>query len=242
MTNSSHVTTHKVRQKTRPLEAFGRETKVDARGSCVLLHGWDSTGSDMGPLCAAFQRLPSAVDWNFYTPTYETHTWTFVKAARDLYPHIREMMQPLILLGHSEGAIVSRQLILEGLRIKALVAICGPHLGFGTWIPTPDAGTASLSLFSADLERLNTSPKERMHRHAYHLFAISFSDLWGDHRDDGVVPVSSARGKGLGPMAARETIHLEYGDELAGWDPHFRGTDPASLQRVLDKCSQLFEA
>jgi hypothetical protein len=49
----------------------------------------------------------------------------------------------------------------------------------------------------------------------YHLFAISCSDLWGDHPDDGVIPVPSALGISLGPVAERLTIHLNYGDGRA---------------------------
>src|SRR5271169_5647433 len=88
------------------------------RGSFVLLHGWDSTGSDMVPLSDAIQQLPNADGWNFYTPTYETHLETFVQAAHDLYPQIQALAQPLVLLGYSEGAIVARQLIADGVKVK----------------------------------------------------------------------------------------------------------------------------
>jgi hypothetical protein len=88
--------TYKVRPRTPTVEPFGPVTKVGARGSCVLLHGWDSIGSDMGPLCVALRNLPSAAGWNFYTATYETHLETFVQAGRDLYPHIDALTKPLI--------------------------------------------------------------------------------------------------------------------------------------------------
>ena len=230
----------KVRPRTPTVEPFGPMTKVGARGSCLLLHGWDSIGSDMDPLRVALRNLPSAAGWNFYTATYETHLETFVQAAQDLYPHIHPLTKPLILLGYSEGGIVNRQMILDGLEIRASVTICSPHLGVGSWIPPVDAGVASISCFSADLKRLNDSPQERGHRHSYHLFAISCSDLWGDHPDDGVVPVRSARGESLGPVAERVTIHLDYGDQIAGVDPHHRGMDPTYLQPLLDTCSRLF--
>src|SRR6516164_9581014 len=128
MANLQPVTTYKVQPRTPSVEPFGPVTKVGGRGSCVLLHGWDSTGSDMGPLCAALQNLPSATGWNFYTSTYETHTETFIQAARDLYPDINGLTSPLILLGYSEGDIVARQMILMGLQVQALVTICGPNL------------------------------------------------------------------------------------------------------------------
>jgi hypothetical protein len=129
---------------------------------------------------------------------------------------------------------------MHGLKIKALVTICSPHLAVGSWIPPVDAGVASISWFSADLKRLNRSPRERRHRHSYHLFAITCRDLLGDHPDDGVVPVWSARGESLGPVAERATIHLNYDRQIAGVDPHHRGMDPKYLRPLLDTCSRLF--
>jgi hypothetical protein len=130
---------------------------------------------------------------------------------------------------------------MHGLKIQALVTICSPHQAVGSWIPAVDAGVASISWFSEDLKKLNASPQERGHRNSYHLFAITCSDIWGDHPDDGVVPVRSARGESLGPVAERATIHLDYGDdEVAGVDPHHRGMDPTNLQPLLDTCSGLF--
>jgi hypothetical protein len=137
---------------------------------------------------------------------------------------------------------VARQLIADGVQIKALVTICGPHLGLGVWIPTPDAGSASLSPFSADLKHLNNSAIEKGSRKFYHLFAISCTDVFGYHNDDGVVPVPSALGKTLGPVAQQGTIQLDYGDTvIAGVDPHHRGMDPTYLQPVLDTCSGLLK-
>jgi hypothetical protein len=136
------------------------------------------------------------------------------------------------------GGIVNRQMILDGLEIKALVTICSPHLGVGYWIPPVDLGVESMLRSSEDLKKLNDSPQERAHRHSYHLFGITCSDHWGYHPDDGVVQIESARGEGLGPVAERVTIHLNYHDRIAGWDPHHRGMDPQKL--LLDTCSGLF--
>lgn len=228
--------TYKVRPRTSSVEALG---PIGGRGSCALLHGWDATGGSMSVLSAALQKLPHAAGWNFYSPTYETHTETFVAAAHDLGPKLRALKQPLILIGYSEGAIVARRMIAEGLQIKALLTICGPHLGLGPWMPTPDAGSASVSPFSADLKALNNSVANEQLQ-LYHVFAISCRDFWGEHPDDGVVPVRSALGETLGSVAERVTIHLDYGDRIAGWDPHLRGMDPDNLQPVLDTCSRLF--
>jgi hypothetical protein len=101
-------------------------------------------------------------------------------------------------------------------------------------MPTPDLGSDSVSPYSLELRQLNHSPQEQQHRNNYHLFAITCSDMLGYHPDDGVVPQSSALGIGLGPVAERTTIHLDYGDDqIAGWDPHLRGADPAYLGPVL---------
>jgi pimeloyl-ACP methyl ester carboxylesterase len=230
--------TYPIKPKKPVVEPYG-ETIRNPRGSFVLMHGWNSVGSDMAPLSDALKLLPTAVGWNFYTPTYETHSETFVEAARDLYQQIQALTHPLILLGYSEGGIVARQLIADGVQIKALVTICAPHLGLGAWIPTPDPGSASISPFSSDLQNLNNSPVDQTNRKFYHLFAISCTDFWGYHDDDGVVRVASALGHTLGAMADQKVIHLDYGGQIAGVDPHHRGMDPTNLQPVLDTCSQL---
>jgi pimeloyl-ACP methyl ester carboxylesterase len=233
--------TYKVRPRIPSLEAFDPTVKEGNRGSCVLLHGWDAIGSSMRPLCTALQNLPLAAGWSFFTPTYETHTQTFVDAAHGLGPKLQTLRQPIVLVGYSEGAIVARQMVADGLQVGALVTICGPHLGLGSWMPTPDTGSASVSPFSADLKALNDSAQDRAQRQKYHLFGISCTDVWGDHADDGVVPVRSAIDTALGAVAERVTIHLDYGDHVAGWDPHLRGMDPSNLEPVLDTCSQLFK-
>ena len=236
---SASVATYKVEPRRPIVEPIGERIRLP-RGSCVVLHGWDSKGSDMAPLVAALQRLPSAVQWKFYAPSYETQLETFVQAARDLYPGIHSLAQPLILVGYSEGAVVARQLVVDGVQVKAVVTICGPHLGVGGWIPTPGAGPGSLRADSPDLRDLNASPVDQRQRHLYHFFGIWCTDLWGDHQDDGVVPIKSAVGVTLGQVAQRAKIHLDYGQHIAGFDPHLRGMDPIYLAPVLNTCAQLF--
>jgi hypothetical protein len=94
---------------------------------------------------------------------------------------------------------------------------------------TPDAGSASISPFSEDLKRLNASQNDSSSRKLYHLFAISCADFWGYHDDDRVVPVSSALGTNLAPVAEQVAIELDYDSATAGTDPHHRGMDPANL-------------
>jgi pimeloyl-ACP methyl ester carboxylesterase len=209
------------------------------RGSCVLLHGWDADGSSMKPICTALH--PLAAGWNLYVATYETHTETFVDATRDLLHLLRPLLAPLILVSYSEGGVVARQMIADGLHVDALVTICCPHLGIGPWLPTPDPGSASVSPFSPDLKALNDSAAESAHRHVYHCFGITCTDFWGAHLDDGVVPIQSALAGTLGAVAERVTIPLDYNGHIAGWDPHLRGMDPTRLQPVLNTCAQLLK-
>jgi pimeloyl-ACP methyl ester carboxylesterase len=237
-TDSPPAATYKVQPRKPSVESF-RPAIKEEKGSFVLLHGWDSIGTDMDALRAFLQKLPDASGWNFYTPTYETHLETFTEAAQDLFSYIDALTQPLILLGYSEGAIVARQMILDGLQVKAYISICGPHLGVGGWIPPIDAGVASVSPFSPDLKKLNESKQEGSHRDTYRLFAITCTDVWGYHADDGVVPVASALGSSLGTVAERKTIHLDYNGYIAGVDPHHRGMDPTYLQPVIDICDKL---
>jgi pimeloyl-ACP methyl ester carboxylesterase len=231
--------THKVQPRTPAVEPCGAVTKVGARGSCVLLHGWGLAGPDMWRICEALKNLPSAARWNFYYATYETHFETFVQAARHLRPMIRVLTQPLILLGYSMGSLVGRQMIVDGLPIKALVTICGPHQGLA-WIPGVDAGTASMQWNSPELIKLNGSPEDRAHRKFYHWFAISYHDIWGEHSDDTVVYVLSALGLSLRPrVAERVKIRLDYdGQPAILGEPHFRGMDP--YPSLLRTCSKLF--
>jgi pimeloyl-ACP methyl ester carboxylesterase len=228
--------TYPILPRKPKLKPYGL-TVTAPRGSFVLLHGWDSVGTDMAALADALQQLPSANGWNFYTPTYETHLETFVQAASDLYPQVQALAQPLILLGYSEGGIVARQLIANGMKVKVLVTICSPHSGLGVWIPTPDVGSASVSPFSEDLKRLNASQNEGPSRSLYHLFAISCTDVWGYHDDDGVVPVSSGLGTNLGSVAEQVVVELNYDSAIAGTDPHHRGMDPANLQPLIATCA-----
>lgn len=213
-------------------------TTAGKKGSCVLLHGWDADGSSMQAICAALQTLPQAAGWNFYNPTYETHTETFVDAAKDLLPLLKPLLAPLILVCYSEGGVVARQLIADGLPVKALVTVCTPHHGIGTWLPTPDLGSASVSPFSPELKALNASAAEKSHRGVYHCFGITCTDLSGFHPDDGVVPIHSALADKLG-VAQQVTIHLDYNGQIAGWDPHLQGMNPTYLQPVFNTCSQL---
>jgi pimeloyl-ACP methyl ester carboxylesterase len=232
------VKTYKIEPLKPKIERIGPAPKA-AKGSCVLLHGWDSTGSDMAPIITALQKLPTASGWEFYAWTYDTHFSTFVEAAHTLFPQTDLLPRPIILLGYSEGGIVARQLVADGLQIKALVTICSPHLGTATWIPTPDFGSASVAPSSQDLKNLNSSSKDITHRKLYHFFAITCDDLLGHHDDDGVVLAYSALGDRWA-VAERRIINLDYNNYIAGVDPHHEGMNPAYLGPVLDTCSSLF--
>src|SRR5262249_44638602 len=126
------------------------------RGSCVLLHGWDADGSSMKPICTALH--PLATGWNLCVATYETHLETFVEAAHVLRPLLepRQLASPLILVCYSEGGVVARQMIADGLSVSALVTICTPHLGI-MWPIGVDPGSISILPTSPDLKALNAS-------------------------------------------------------------------------------------
>ncbi|SDT08504.1 esterase/lipase family protein [Bradyrhizobium canariense] len=211
------------------------------RGSCVLLHGWDADGNSMKSICTVLH--PLAAGWNLYVATYETHTESFVDAARDLRPLVQppQLASPLILIGYSEGGVVARQMIAGGLPVSALVTICTPHLGIGPWLPTPDLGSASVSPFSPELKALKDSAGEGAQRHLYHCFGITCTDFSGNHPDDGVVPIQSAIAETLGAVAEQVTIPLDYNGYIAGWGPHLQGMNPKRLQPVLNTCSTLFK-
>jgi pimeloyl-ACP methyl ester carboxylesterase len=210
------------------------------RGSCVLLHGWDADGSSMKSICTALH--PLATGWNLYVATYETHTETFVDAAHDLRPLLQppQLASPLILVCYSEGGVVARQLIANGLPVSALVTICTPHLGI-MWPIAVDVGSNSVLPTSPELKALNASAAEKAHRGVYHCFGITCTDALGPHPDDCVVRIESALAETLGAVAEQVTIPLDYNGYIAGWDPHLQGMNPKRLQPVLNTCSTLFK-
>src|SRR5579863_820080 len=189
------------------------------KGNVVLLHGWDEDGTTMQPLSDALAALASAADWEFHPPiTYETHLISFPTAAAQIQPMVTDLSN-LVLIGYSEGGLVARQLVANGVQVTAIVTTCSPHNGLGWWILPVDAGVRSLEYNSPELNALNSNPTDINARGTYHLFGNYFDDLLGGHPDDGVVPLPSALGSTLGIPDSQPNF-LDYNGWISGWDPH----------------------
>jgi pimeloyl-ACP methyl ester carboxylesterase len=220
--------------------AGGRKARSRvAKGNVVLLHGWNEDGTAMLPLSEALQNLVSAKDWQFHPPiTYETHLLPFTQAAAQIAALVTGLSN-LVLIGYSEGGVVARQLVADGIVPKTVVTSCSPHEGLDCLIPPVDFGVASLVYNSPELNALNTNGDVGA-RGRYYCFGIHSDDYFGSHPDDGVVPLWSALGDGLG-IQHWQPILLNYNGWIAGWDPHLKGHDPNYLGPLIAKCDQIFK-
>ena len=215
---------------------------------CVLLHGWNSPGWFLREWKDALRALPQAAPWRFWLPDYPTHRFSFVRAASEVRRALLSQdanWDDVILIGYSMGGLVARQMARDGFPCRSLVTICSPHEGVLPWIPLPTIGPQSLWKSSTQLRNLNRDARDEKMRAHSHFFAISYHDRLGNHHHDGLVPERSARGDHLGNVAQRETIHLEYGREIAPIipvGPHVRGMNPQIMNPVLETCARLFES
>ena len=225
-----------------------RETSSGRQKHCVLLHGWNSPGWFLREWKDALRELPQAAPWRFWLPDYPTHRFSFVRAASEVRRALLSQdanWDDVILIGYSMGGLVARQMARDGFPCRSLVTICSPHEGVLPWIPLPTIGPQSLWKSSTQLRNLNRDARDEKMRARSHFFAISYHDRLGNHHHDGLVPERSARGDHLGNVAQRETIHLEYGREIAPIipvGPHVRGMNPQIMNPVLETCAQLFES
>ncbi len=224
-----------------------RETPTGREKHCVLLHGWNSPGWFLEDLKDALRALPQAASWRFWIPDYPTHRYSFVRAASEVRRALLSQSvswDDVVLIGYSMGGLVARQMARDGFPCRSLVTLCSPHEGVLPWVPLPTMGPQSLGKSSTQLRNLNRDPRDIKLREHAHFFAINYHDRLGNHRHDGLVPESSARGDHLGNVAQRQTIHLEYGREVASIipvGPHVRGMNPQIMVPVLGTCAQLFE-
>jgi pimeloyl-ACP methyl ester carboxylesterase len=211
------------------------------KGNVVLLHGWDEDGTTMQPVSDALAALPSAADWDFQPPiTYETHLISFPTAAAQIEPMVANLSN-LVLIGYSEGGLVARQLVANGLRVTALVTTCSPHNGIGWWIPPVDAGVASLEYNSPELNALNGNGADIETVAPNHFFGNYFDDLLSGHPDHGVVQLQSALGYIHG-IPDSQSNFLDYNSWIAGWDPHLKGQYPNYLRPLIATCDAIFKA
>ena len=211
---------------------------------CLVLHGWSLNEHGMVDLTEALAALPAARDWNFWDISYDTQWSPFAHSARHIAAALRR--QPFqfartILVGYSMGGLVARRMIADGFPCEALLTLCTPHHGLVPWLPPIGRGLRSMTSQSRLLHALNRDRRDQDHRHRYHFFAATYTDLLGFHSHDGVVPLASALGQHLGPVAQRETVHLHY-TKVASYDPHWRAKHPQYMAPVMETASRLFAA
>jgi len=219
------------------------EAKGAPQKHCILLHGWNSDASAMDAIKGVLMNFPEARNWRFWWLNYDSHLASFKTSAHQLVNLLAAQpydFSTTVFVAYSMGGLVARQMIASGFPAKALVTICTPHHGVAPWVPTPNTGTQSMAPWSADLAALNNNPTDAAHRRSYHFFGITYSDIRGKHEDDVIVTIGSAMGDTLGDTATRLKIHLDYGNGLAGPDPHWRGMDPNYVKPATSLCQKLF--
>ncbi len=225
--------------------AAPRETSI-CQKHCVLLHGWNSPSWFLNDWKDALRDLPQAANWRFWLPDFPTHRFSFVRAAQEVRRALSAQeanWDDVILIGYSMGGLVARQMARDGFPCRAVVTICSPNEGVLPWVPTPTIGPQSLRKSSTQLRSLNReTPGENA---PLHLFAVTYRDLLGNHWHDGLVSERSALGEHLRTVAHRQTVHLEYGRQIASLvpvGPHVRGMNPTTMNPVLETCARLFES
>lgn len=103
------------------------------RGTIVLLHGLGANSWLMWPLASRLRKRGFATqNWGY---------WSVGQSLTSLVPHFREKLrrlhdarpvdQPLYVVGHSLGSIISRGVLAEAEfpAVKRLVMICPPNRG-----------------------------------------------------------------------------------------------------------------
>jgi pimeloyl-ACP methyl ester carboxylesterase len=214
---------------------------------CILLHGWNSPSWYMDGIQDALQALPTAQDWNFWQVEYPTHFRSFAKSAQTIAEALSQQpheFSRVVLVGFSMGGLVARQMVADGFACDALVTICSPHEGTARWVPPHSPGTWALSRWSPLLRALNGNTIDQAARKRYYFFAVTYRDRLGHHEDDGIVTARSALGTGLGKVALRRKIKLNYGNEVGRrilGSPHARGMSPRVLAPVFDTCAEIFD-
>jgi pimeloyl-ACP methyl ester carboxylesterase len=208
-----------------------------------VLHGWSLNEQSVSSLSRALSELPGAENWTFWDITYDTEWTSFSDSAAQIAASLRENeieFRQTILFGYSMGGLVARQMVADGWPCRDLVSICTPHHGPMKWWPPYGRGPRSMRAFSPQMRALNSHPLDRAARSRYHFFGLTYHDLLGEHEHDCVVPIWSALGCGLGPVARRETRQLRY-KSVSLYDAHWRGKQPHYISPVLKTASELFQ-
>jgi hypothetical protein len=141
---------------------------------------------------------------------------------------------------HSEGGLIARWMIKGGFPCRGLVSLCTPHEGTLPAIPGFTGAIQSMAPGSPYLNALNSDPLESSHRGLYHCFALTYHDIWGEHEDDSVVPVTSALMDNLGQVASRQAIDYNAGWNV--WTPVWSGVhatqaqNPSTMAATIPAC------
>jgi pimeloyl-ACP methyl ester carboxylesterase len=217
-------------------------------GHCILVHGWASDARAMRHLRKALRELPQAARWRFWDVTYDTSWTAFPDSARQIVNQLQAREHDFaltILIGYSMGGLVARQMVAEGFPVSNLVTLCTPHHGPARWVPMPLRGPRSLAQWSHFARKLNANPRDVAARRHYHFFAVTYRDLFGVHRSDGMVSLRSALGLRLGEVASRHTMQLKYKTPISvmmPFDPHWRAMFPQYIQPAIAHIGGLMEA
>jgi pimeloyl-ACP methyl ester carboxylesterase len=230
-----------------PADAAPADTAQEI-GHCILIHGWASDARAMRHLRRALRELPQAARWRFWDVSYDTSWTPFPNSARQIVAELQKREHDFsrtILIGYSMGGLVARQMVAEGFPVSALVTLCTPHHGPVRWVPMPLRGPRSLAQWSHFAKKLNANPRDIAARKNYHFFAVTYRDLFGMHRSDGMVSLRSALGLRLGEVASRHTMHLKYRTPISAlmpFDPHWRAMFPQYIAPAIEHIGRLMEA
>lgn len=217
---------------------------ADCPRHVVLVHGHNCLPDFMNGVQRSLRQVPGAEAWRFWHIEYDTHWKPFTRSAREVIDALKSSgnnFEDVVLVGHSMGGIICRQMVAYGFPCRALFALGSPHLGFVPWLPFAEAGSLSISLYSRRLRNLNRNKKDRAARSKYHFLAADYRDPLGYHAHDCLVTKRSALGTTLGPVGSRFEVSLNYKIPPVV-DPHVRMLHRENLGEVLAVCEKVFAA
>ncbi|HEY0074994.1 MAG TPA: alpha/beta fold hydrolase, partial [Abditibacteriaceae bacterium] len=225
----------------RPKSALVHQQKdakplpADCPRHVVLIHGHNCLPDFMNGVQRSLRQVPGSEEWRFWHIEYDTHWKPFTRSAREVAAALKasgQNFEDVILVGHSMGGLICRQMVAYGFPCRALFALGSPHLGYVPWLPFAEAGSLSISMYSRRLQNLNRNPRDRAARKNYHFFAADYTDPLGYHAHDCLVTKRSALGTTLGPVGSRIEVHLSYKIPPIV-DPHVRMLHRENLGEVL---------
>lgn len=208
---------------------------ADCPRHVVLIHGHNCLPDFMNGVQHSLRQVPGSEEWRFWHIEYDTHWKPFTRSAREVAAALKssgQNFEDVILVGHSMGGLICRQMVAYGFPCRALFALGSPHLGYVPWLPFAEAGSLSISMYSRRLQNLNRNPRDRAARKNYHFFAADYTDPLGYHAHDCLVTKRSALGVTLGPVGSRFEVHLSYKIPPIV-DPHVRMLHRENLGEVL---------